>query len=96
MSVTIKTLDNSVIKAEDGNKFEIFRACCTAIVRNRDVKALNYCVNYAQTGIHLAGARDEHECKVQCLYILNNMQYWRGELAKTVRRNLKRLAKDWN
>ncbi len=27
--------------------------------------------------------------RVQCLYVLNNMSHWRGEIAKAVRQTLK-------
>ena len=59
------------------------------IVKNRDAKALNYCVNYAQAGIGMSG----HELHVQVLYVLNNMQYWRGADAKRVREVLKAYVK---
>ena len=37
--------------------------------------------------------KNEEYMRVQALYILNNMTYWRGENAKIVRENLKRIGK---
>jgi hypothetical protein len=34
-----------------------------------------------------------HDAKVQALYILNNIQYWRGDTAKRVRESLKAISK---
>jgi hypothetical protein len=34
-----------------------------------------------------------HELKVQCLYILNNLQYWRGDKARVVKQVLKEYSK---
>jgi hypothetical protein len=65
-----------------------FHWCCRAIIQNKNVKALNWCVDYAYTGEMM---NDPLEVKVQILYILNNMQYWRGELATKVRKSLKEI-----
>ena len=51
-------------------------------------KNVNYAVNYARAGILMSGK----ELKTQCLYVLNNIQYWRGETAKEVRGILKRFV----
>lgn len=61
------------------------RAALKCIVDNRDAKALNYAVNYANAGMYMSG----HELHVQVLYVLNNMTHWRGEDAKRVRQTLK-------
>lgn len=58
------------------------------IVDNKKEKSLNYAVNYAEYGLGLL--QGSHEMKVQCLYVLNNMTHWRGELAKEVRAALKK------
>ena len=55
------------------------------IIENKEVKALNYAVNYAKYGLRMTG----DELKTQCLYVLNNMAYWRGAEAKFVRTTLK-------
>jgi uncharacterized protein YjaZ len=47
--------------------------------------SLNYAVGYCQ----VARAMEGEELKVQCLYILNNIQHWRGENSKEVRATLK-------
>ena len=59
------------------------------IIDNRQAKALNYAVNYAQEGLLLTG----EALRVQCLYILGNMTSWRGEDAKKVRKTLKAFVK---
>ena len=63
-----------------------FRAACAVVMR----KCPNeYAKSYARAGLSLdsIGAR-----QTQCLCILNNIQYWRGEDAKTVRGILKALS----
>uniref|UniRef100_A0A6H2A6A0 Uncharacterized protein n=2 Tax=viral metagenome TaxID=1070528 RepID=A0A6H2A6A0_9ZZZZ len=55
------------------------------IIANKDQKALNYAVNYARAGLSMTG----EELRVQCLYVLNNITHWRGEVAKEVRGVLK-------
>jgi len=59
------------------------------IIANKEQKSLNYAVNYARAGLSMAG----HELKVQCLYVLNNMSRWRGDVAKEVRQTLKDYSK---
>ena len=56
------------------------------IVKNKDLKSLNYCVNYA-----IEALRDPN--KTQLLYVLTNMTHWRGPLAKEVRAALKEATK---
>lgn len=51
--------------------------------------SLNYAVNYADYAL---GIDDEHELKVQCLYVLGNITHWRHEKAKEVRATLKAYA----
>ncbi len=60
------------------------------IVINRDVKAVDYAVNYANMGRYMEG----HELYVQVLYVLNNITHWRGEVAKRVRGTLKQYVKE--
>ena len=67
-----------------------FQEACAAIVANRGAKALNYAVGYAEYGMPLTSGT--HEAEVQARYILNNLQYWRGDLAKEVRAALKKEA----
>ena len=55
------------------------------IIANKEAKALNYCVNYARAGLSMT----DDELRVQCLYVLNNMTHWRGDVAKEVRGVLK-------
>ena len=71
-------------------KINKFHKACQNIVDNQTVKTLNYAVNYAKYGLTIT---DEYEAKIQALYILNNMQYWRGDLAKKTRQMLKEVSK---
>jgi len=69
---------------------ESVKQCLKMIVANREKPALNYAVNYARVGLSQTG----YELKVQCLYVLSNMQYWRGNTAKHVRSVLKEFTKE--
>ncbi len=60
------------------------------IVQNKDQKALNYCVNYAQAGMSMTG----YALHIQALYALGNMTHWRGDVAKSVRNTLKAYIKN--
>ena len=60
------------------------------IIKNKQEKALNYCVNYARAGLHMTG----RELKVQCLYVLNNMTHWRGADARKARNIIKEYIKE--
>jgi hypothetical protein len=75
----------------DQERRSLFRNACQEIIKNRDKKALNYAVNYAVAGMYMV---EEHTIKVQCLYILNNITYWRGGKSKSVRADLKKLVKE--
>ena len=57
------------------------------IVENRELKSLNYCVNYAQAALLMKD--DSVQLKTQLLYVLSNMTHWRGPLAHSVRKTLK-------
>lgn len=63
-----------------------FTKCCDVIWANRKEKALSYAASYAMAGMSMT---DPVSQKVQALYILNNMQRWRGDEAKKVRESLK-------
>ena len=63
-----------------------FYRACQLIIDNSDKKAVNWAVNYAKYGLTVT---NEQEAKVQALYILSNIQYWRGEVAKDARTLLK-------
>ena len=60
------------------------------IVENREEKSLNWAVEYARYGMGLPFGE---ELRVQCLYVLNNISRWRGEVAKEVRETLKAYTK---
>lgn len=60
----------------------------TIIAQATKTKAVNWAVNYAREGL----AMTEHELKTQCLYVLNNITHWRGELAKTTRETLRKFV----
>lgn len=65
---------------------EDFHYACHIILENRGAKALNYCVPYARAGLRMSSS---YEISYQIPYILSNMVYWRGPLAKKVRKILK-------
>jgi hypothetical protein len=67
-----------------------FQECCDTIIKHSNVPALNYAVNYAKAGRNMVG----DEARVQALYILNNMQQWRGDTARAVRDALKIIGKE--
>ena len=52
-------------------------------------KTLNYAINYCKAAKDMEGAT----LKVQCLYILNNIQYWRHPQAKEAQIVLKAFSK---
>ncbi len=52
------------------------------ILDNSHLKSLNYCANYARVALTDLN-------KTQLLYVLTNMQHWRGPQAKAVRSILK-------
>jgi hypothetical protein len=67
-----------------------------AIVQNRDKKALNYAVNYAQCGLTMINTGSpKKDIRVQLLYILNNITHWRGKEATIVRSVIKEAIHSW-
>lgn len=66
-----------------------FRCACADALLEHHLPALNYAVGYLKAGLSLDTGE---ECRVQALYILNNIQYWRGPTAKRVRAEFKRLS----
>ena len=68
------------------NTIEYFHQACQNIVDNKSQKAVNYAVNYARKGLEMSGILS---ARVQALYILNNIIYWRGPIAKESRNILK-------
>ena len=69
---------------------EFHAACDEVLAASRHVPSLNYAFGYAAAGTTLW---DAEAIRVQCLYLLNNIQYWRGGKAKQVRALFKELAK---
>lgn len=69
-------------------KLKLFHWCCQSIVDNKDQKALNWAVVRAQGGLKCT---DPSEIHIRVLYIVGNISYWRGDLAKKVRAALKSL-----
>lgn len=64
-----------------------FHDCCVQVFEHCPDE---YAKAYAKAGLTLHGA---DEVRVQALYILNNMQHWRGERARSVRARLKEIGK---
>lgn len=68
-------------------------ACQRIIHAARQAKPgalIHYAVAYAKAGLNMT---DREMIRVQCLYILNNLQGWRGEEAKQVKATLNQFAK---
>ena len=61
------------------------------IVENRELKSLNYAVDYARAGLRMREGTIQLE--TQLLYVLSNITHWRGPLAKEVRETLKEATK---
>lgn len=78
------------ITLEDKTRIK-FRKACMAIIDNKNAKALNYCVNYAKYGLK---CNTVHEIAAQVSYILCNMVYWRGPVAKKTRKQLKEVLEE--
>lgn len=66
---------------------EFVSACKSVLVNCND----EYAKSYAKGGIEQCFTQEE--MRVQCLYILNNMQYWRGAIAKSVRVDLRTMSR---
>lgn len=67
-----------------------FHQCCEAIISDKCKSTVNWAVGYAEAGLALT---DPHAQAVQALYILNNIQFWRGHAAKATRAALKEISK---
>lgn len=61
----------------------------SVIIDNRDDNALNYAIVYAEYGLDMTG----YDLKIQCMYVLSNMAYWRREGNREVRDVLKRFVR---
>lgn len=70
-----------------------FDECCNAVIKAAREKPSNYflqyAASYARAGIGMTGEK----ARVQALYILSNLAYWRGEKAKEVKAALKGYTK---
>jgi len=64
-----------------------FHDCCSLILRHCPNQ---YAKGYARAGLTLHGSEAQ---RVQCLYLLNNIKNWRGDVAKAVRAALKHHGK---
>ena len=52
------------------------------VVANKEMKALNYAVNYALAGLDMD--ENSHEFRVQCLYLVGNLSHWRATQSSSV------------
>lgn len=77
-------------KAKSTTRQKFYQACRT-IVRHDQVKCLNYCVSYADAGLSMWKT---DEIDTQVLYILSNMNTWRGDAAKETRKLLKEVQNE--
>jgi hypothetical protein len=69
------------------DSFRKFYECCTTILY--DPKVDPYAAAYAEAGLEMT---NEHDARVQCLYIRNNLSHWRHEQAKQIRFDLAKLS----
>ena len=65
-----------------------FHECCENIAKYSNS---DYAKSYAQQGLAFFDA-ERQEAQIQ--YLLSNISHWRGPLAKEVRAELKRMAKE--
>lgn len=66
-------------------KAQKFHALCRVVMdQSKDL----YAKNYARTGLTLT---EDEAIRTQALYILSNLNYWRGEIARAVKAELKSL-----
>lgn len=65
-----------------------FEQCCQFVL---DECPDPYAKSYAAAGLGPEIQNEDYK-RVQCLYILNNTNQWRGETARHVKANLKRLS----
>ena len=70
------------------------KTCCENIITNSTQKSLNWAVNYAKQGLALINESVSlRVLHIQALYILNNISYWRGDVAAQTRSDLKAFIK---
>ena len=76
---------------------EKIKAALEAVIREApDVGYNEYGKTYANTALNNPRTGEPmkgHELKVQLLYVLNNLQYWKGDRAKEIKAILKKAAK---
>jgi len=64
------------------------------IVENQDEPALDYCVRYAMHALKMVRNKDSYEdVRHQILYVMSNLDDWRGDTAKEVRAVIKEFIK---
>ena len=72
-----------------------FNECCqrilVAIKKAKPGAAIGWAHGYAKAGLSMT---DRREIKSQALYLLSNLNTWRGDEAKMVKETLKEFAKD--
>jgi hypothetical protein len=66
-----------------------FNQACEAVISEATGMYSEYAKTYAEYGKNCP----PNEQKVQALYILSNLEYWRGERAREVKAALKRVIK---
>lgn len=72
-----------------------FTECCLRVIRASQAQKtptamIHYAASYAAAGRHM---HDRSAIRVQALYILNNLQGWRGEEARLVKAQLREFAR---
>lgn len=66
-----------------------FQVACGTVLRECPDP---YAKSYASTGLTLVSSGRDDAIPVQALYIVGNMQHWRGDVAKQVRSVLRMVA----
>lgn len=61
------------------------------IIDNRERVVLNFAINYAIAGMAI---KNPYELRVQVLYVLYNINNWRGAEARSVKRELRQFCNE--
>lgn len=77
----------------DAKLLKEFRDACETIlnIKTKKMTILDYAKSYAKAGLYMYSA---DVISIQILYILNNLQYWRGEEARNTKKVLKRIREE--
>jgi hypothetical protein len=71
-----------------GSNLDWHECCCLIVEQCKD----GYARAYALRGLEMIEGSEE--ARVQAMYVLNNLQYWRGGRSKDVKAYLKHMIKN--